>query len=289
MRFLNAKPGVVALDRDRDDWLVLGLLCAFAVFFLLAVILPIATIFARSLHDATGSFVGFANYESYLASPALLQSVFNSLLVAAWTTVIVVVLAFLYAYALTRSCMRWRTFFKGMAMVPLLTPGLLKAIALVYWFGNQGVLKSLMFGESIYGPIGIVMASVLWTLPHAIMILTAALLLSDARLYEAAESMKAGRARTFWVITLPSVRYGLIATAVFVFIRVLTEFGIPKVIGGKFNVLATDIYKEVVGQQNFEMGSVVSIVLLIPAVLAFMIDRAVSSRQSAGLGGMALT
>ncbi len=284
MRFLNAKPGVVALDRDRDDWLVLGLLCAFAVFFLLAVILPIATIFARSLHDATGSFVGFANYESYLASPALLQSVFNSLLVAAWTTVIVVVLAFLYAYALTRSCMRWRTFFKGMAMVPLLTPGLLKAIALVYWFGNQGVLKSLMFGESIYGPIGIVMASVLWTLPHAIMILTAALLLSDARLYEAAESMKAGRARTFWVITLPSVRYGLIATAVFVFIRVLTEFGIPKVIGGKFNVLATDIYKEVVGQQNFEMGSVVSIVLLIPAVLAFMIDRAVSSRQSAGLG-----
>jgi iron(III) transport system permease protein len=63
-------------------------------------------------------------------------------------------------------------------------------------------------------------------------------------------------------------------------VRVLTDFGIPKVIGGNYNVLATDIYKEVVGQQNFGMGAVVSIILLIPALLAFALDRYVSSRQS---------
>ena len=273
----------VRMARDKDDWLVLGLLAAFAVFMVLAVALPIATIFLRSLHDSSGAYVGFANYRSYLGTPALLQSVFNSFLVSGLTTLIVLVLAFTYAYALTRSCMPGRPFFKAMTMVPLLTPGLLKAIALVYWFGNQGVLKSWLFGESIYGPIGIVMASVLWTLPHAILILTAALLLSDARLYEAAQSLKAGRGRTFRIVTLQGVKYGLVATAVFVFIRVFTEFGIPKVIGGKFNVLATDVYKEVVGQQNFEMGAVVSIVLLIPAILAFLIDRKVSSRQSAAL------
>lgn len=273
----------VPLSRDRDDWLVLGLLAGFAVFLLLAVAMPIATIFLRSLHDGSGVFVGLENYRRYLATPSLLQSAFNSFLVAGITTAIVVALAFIYAYALTRSCMPGRSFFKAMAMVPLLTPGLLKAIALVYWFGNQGVLKSWLFGESIYGPIGIVMASVLWTLPHAIMILTAALLLSDARLYEAAHSLKAGPARIFRIVTLQGVKYGLVATAVFVFIRVFTEFGIPKVIGGKFNVLATDIYKEVVGQQNFEMGAVVSIVLLVPAVIAFLIDRRVSSRQSAAL------
>ena len=57
------------------------------------------------------------------------------------------------------------------------------------------------------------------------------------------------------------------------FTLVITDFGIAKVIGGKFNVLATDVYKQVIGQQNFEMGAVVGIVLLVPAVLAFVVDR----------------
>lgn len=266
--------------RSGDDWLVVALLVGFGIFFLATVVLPVGTILWRSLHDARGGFVGLANYEAYFASPALLQSLVNSLVVASVSTVLVVGLAFGYAYALTRSCMPGRPFFKAMAMVPLLTPGLLKAIALVYWFGNQGLLKGALMGYPLYGPIGIVMSSVLWTLPHAIMILSASLLLSDARLYEAARSLKAGPVRTFLAVTLPNVRYGLMATGIFVFVRVLTDFGIPKVIGGNYNVLATDIYKEVVGQQNFQMGAVVSIVLLIPALLAFALDRYVSSRQS---------
>ena len=91
------------------------------------------------------------------------------------------------------------------------------------------------------------------------------------RLYEAAEVLKTSRVRTFFAVTLPGARYGLISATIVVFILVFTDFGVPKVIGGNFNVLATDIYKEVVGQQNFEMGAVVSVVLLIPAVIAFII------------------
>ena len=58
----------------------------------------------------------------------------------------------------------------------------------MYWFGNQGVLNSLLFGHSIYGPIGIVMGSVFWTFPHAVLIISTGLAISDMRLYEAAES-----------------------------------------------------------------------------------------------------
>ena len=273
-------PARAVIRRSADDWFVVALLAGYGLFFFLTVLMPVGTIFWRSLHDAKGAFAGLTNYAAYFATPTLLQSLGHSLFVASATTVIVLVLAFAYAYALTRTCMPWRGFFKAMAMVPLLTPGLLKAIALVYWFGNKGVLKGVMLGQPIYGPVGIVMASVLWTLPHAIMILSAALLLSDARLHEAAQSLKAGPWRIFRVITVPAVRYGLMATGLFVFVQVLTDFGIPKVIGGNYNVLATDIYKEVVGQKNFEMGSVVSIVLLLPALLAFVLDRWVSSRQS---------
>ncbi|MBM3573188.1 MAG: putative 2-aminoethylphosphonate ABC transporter permease subunit [Alphaproteobacteria bacterium] len=278
----------VRLARDRDDWLVTGLVVAYGLFFALAIIVPLGITVSRSLRDASGQFIGLANYAAYFGSPALLRSIGNSVFVAASTTMIVVVLAFTFAYALTRTSMPFKTFFKIMAIVPLLTPGLLKAIALVYWFGNQGVLKGALFGNSIYGPVGIIMASVLWTFPHAVIILMTALLLADARLYETAEIMRTSRLRTFCVVTLPGARYGLISATILVFVLVLTDFGIPKVIGGNFNVLATDIYKEVIGQQNFEMGAVVSVVLLVPAVLAFVIDRIVTNRQVAQLSARAV-
>jgi iron(III) transport system permease protein len=69
---------------------------------------------------------------------------------------------------------------------------------------------------------------------------------------------------------------------------VITDFGIPKVIGGQFNVLATDAYKQVVGQQNFPMGAVVGMILLVPAVLAFLVDRIVQRKQVALLSARAV-
>ena len=62
----------------------------------------------------------------------------------------------------------------------------------------------------------------------------------------------------------------------------------PKVIGGQYNVLATDIYKQVIGQQNFQMGAVVGVILLMPAVLAFVVDRIVQRRQTALLSARAV-
>ena len=80
---------------------------------------------------------------------------------------------------------------------------------------------------------------------------------------------------------MPGARYGLISAAFVVFTLVITDFGLPKVIGGQYNVLAVDIYKQVIGQQNFEMGAVVSVVLLVPALLAFAVDRLVQKKQVA--------
>jgi iron(III) transport system permease protein len=124
---------------------------------------------------------------------------------------------------------------------------------------------------------------VFFTFPHALIIITTALAISDARLYEAAECLKASRWRIFWTVTIPGARYGLISAAFVVFNLVITDFGLPKVIGGQFNMLAVDIYKQVIGQQNFEMGAVVSVVLLVPAMLAFAVDRVVQKRQVAQL------
>ncbi|MFV2092845.1 MAG: putative 2-aminoethylphosphonate ABC transporter permease subunit, partial [Hyphomicrobiales bacterium] len=227
--------------------------------------------------------VGISNYLTYFSTPALFRSIQNSLFIALLSTLITVSLAFGFAYAINRSCMALKGMFRLIAIAPILVPSLLPGISLVYLFGNQGMLKALMFGTSIYGPTGIVLGSVFFTFPHALIIIMTALAISDSRLYEAATSLRASRWKTFWTVTLPGARYGLISAAFVVFNLVITDFGLPKVIGGQFNVLAVDIYKQVIGQQNFEMGAVVSVVLLVPAVFAFTIDRIVQKKQVAQL------
>ena len=224
---------------------------------------------------------GLSNFINYFSTPALFKSIQNSIFISVISTIITVILAFWFAYALNRSCMRFKGFFRLIAMAPILVPSLLPGIALVYLFGAQGVIKGLLFGASIYGPIGIIIGSVFFTFPHAFLIISTALAISDARLYEAAISLKATPWKTFWTVTIPGARYGIISAAFVVFNLVITDFGLPKVIGGQFNVLAVDIYKQVIGQQNFEMGAVVSVVLIIPAILAFAIDRIVQSKQVA--------
>jgi iron(III) transport system permease protein len=272
----------------RDDVIMRICLVGVVVFLVVCVLLPLYTMMSKSMENHAGEFVGLANYAQYFSTPALFYSIYNSLTIAVVATVIVLTGAFVYAYALTRTCMPFKGFFRAVTLIPLLTPSLLGGISLVYWFGNQGVAKDLLMGESIYGPIGIVIGSSYWVFPHALMIVITALSITDARLYEASEALRASKLRTFFTVTLPSVKYGLISAGFVIFTLVFTDFGVPKVIGGNYNVLATDIYKQVIGQQNFQMGAVVSVILLLPAVIAFAVDRIVQKKQTALLSARAV-
>ena len=253
-----------------------------------AVVFPLYSLLSMSLQDMDGEYVGLENFRIYFDTPALFASITNSLSVAISATLIVLGIAFVYAYALTRTRMPLRWFFRGVALIPILAPSLLAAISLIYWFGNQGVRKSWLGGGSIYGPVGIIIGSCFWVFPHALMILLTALSTADARLYEAAEALRTPKWRVFWTVTLPGAKYGILSAGFVVFTLVITDFGVPKVIGGRYNVLATDVYKQVVGQQNFEMGAVVSLVLLLPALVAFIADRWVQRKQVALLSARAV-
>ncbi len=257
-------------------------LVASALFVFLT--LPLGTILIRSMEDRAGAFVGLANFVQYLQSPALAQSTANTLTFAVLTTALTVPLAFAFAYAIQRSCIPAKGLWRNIALLPILAPSLLAAISFIYLFGNQGVLKGLLplLGlKQIYGLPGMVLAMGFASFPHAVMILLAGLSLSDQRLYEAAESLGTSEWRKFFTITLPGAKYGLVSAAMVVFTMAVSEFGVPKVIGGNYPVLAIDIYKQVIGQQNFQLGAVVGLVLLVPAVVAFAVDHAMQRRQQA--------
>jgi iron(III) transport system permease protein len=273
---------------DPQQRLAQGLLllaCAALVLFLLA---PLAAILVKSVQDKDGAFVGLAHFRAYLESPALLQSAWNTLWVATVVTLITVPLAFTFAYALTRSCMRGRNVFRLIALTPILAPSMLAAISFIQWFGNQGALKGFLMGHSVYGPIGIIISAVYAIFPHALMIVVTAMLLADRRLFEAAESLGTSAWRKFFTITLPSARYGVVSAAMVVFSYTVSDFGIPKVIGGNFHVLAIDIYQQVIGQQNFNRGAVVGLILLLPVVVAFAVDAYMQRSQQSHFSSRAV-
>ncbi len=264
---------------SRDDYVLFCLLALLAALMVIFVAMPLFAMFEKSVQNSSGEFVGLENFVTYFSSRALWQSTTNTIFVGVFVMLIVGFLSFGYAYALTRSCMPFKGLFKVVGTAPILAPSLLPAISLIYLFGNQGIAKEMLFGHSVYGVVGISMGLVFWTFPHALMIMTTSLRTSDARLYEAAQALKISPLKTFFVVTLPAAKYGLISTLIVTFTLVVCDFGVPKVIGGSYNVLATDIFKQVVGQQNFSMGAVTSILLLLPALLAFTVDRWVQKRQ----------
>jgi len=274
--------------RSLDEWSLGAVLMIGVLALFICVVLPIYTLLSKSIENKAGEFVGLANFSHFFATPSLYNAINNSLLIAFLSTFIVTTLSFLTAYGISRTRIPFKGLFRTILVLPILAPSLLPAISLVYLFGNQGIIKELLMGESIYGPIGIVIGSCFWTFPHALMIMLTALANTDARLYESAEVLGASPIRTFFTVTLPAAKYGIISVAFVVFTLVITDFGVPKVIGGQFNVLATDIYKQVIGQQNFEMGATVSVILLLPAILTFITDRWLQRRQSALLTSKAV-
>lgn len=257
---------------------------------------PLAALLAQAFsHGGQSGQAGqggaFAHFWAYLASPGLLSSLWNSLWVSVIVTLIVLPLAFVFAYGLTRSAMPAKGLLRSISLLPLLAPSLLSAISLIYWFGNQGVAKGLLQAlgfETIYGAPGLVLAQCFAVFPHVLMVLVTALSLADARLYESAEAMGASAWRKFITITLPGAKYGLVSAALLSFTLVITDFGVPKVIGGDFNVLATDVFKLVIGQQDFQRGAVVALLLLTPAALSFGVDHWLQRRQTAMLGARAV-
>ncbi|WP_305927231.1 putative 2-aminoethylphosphonate ABC transporter permease subunit [Bacillus mycoides] len=270
----------------KEEWIQRLLIIGMLLAFFIMLVLPLLQLFTQAFYDKDGAFVGVANFSKYFTTPTLVQSLQNTIWISGATTIISVTLAFAYAYAIARTNVFGKRVFQYIALLPLFAPTMMHGIALTYLFGNQGLITKGMFGlfEGIqiplYGPVGIVMAEVMYTFPQAFLILLIALQGSDYRLYEASNMLGVSKVKQFLTVTLPSVKYGLISAMFVVFTLSFTDFGAPKIVGGQYNVLATDVYKQVIGQQNMSMGATVGMILLIPAIFAFAVDRITQRKQA---------
>ena len=265
---------------NGDQWLTSGLKWILLAFLLLALALPLLFILGQAVLTPDGSWAGTAPFTALFANINFLPMLGRSLWVSLVTAAVTVPLAYAFAYALQRTCIPFKGLWRGIGLLPLLAPSLLPGIALIYLFGNQGLFKEL-FDRGIYGFWGILLGEVFYTFPHALMILLSALSQADGRLYDAAQAMGSSRWRTFRCVTLPATRYGIFGAFCLVFTLTITDFGVPKITGGAYSVLAVEAYKAVVGQQQFGRGALIGLLLLVPAVLTFAVDAWLQRRQRA--------
>lgn len=287
-------------NNSKDGILQKLLIILLIIGLVVSIVFPFIELISRAVFS-NGQFVGLKNFIEYFSKPYLFQSMTNTITISVSTTAISLTLAFLYAYALSRTGVRMKKMFTYIGLIPLFAPTMMHGIALAYLFGNNGLFTTGFFGFfeetfgwdlatsfDIYGPIGIIISEVVYTFPQAFLILTVALALTDNKMYEAADTLGAGTFRKFMTITIPEVKYALISAGFVCFTLSFTDFGAPKVVGGQYNVLATDIYKQVIGQQNFSMGATIGIILTVPAVIAFIVDRIVQRKQGGGASAKAV-
>lgn len=265
--------------RDYEALLKKILIIIMVTLLVVFILIPVTMLLFTLTKDKSGNYVGFKNVIEYLTSLGFRLSLKNSLFISSISTIISIILAFLYAYGITRTNIKLKGIYNSLALLPIFAPTMLYGIALIYLFGNKGFV-TMNFGTSLelYGSFGIIISEIIYTFPQCFLILYMALKNTDNRLYEAAETLGTSKVKQFFYVTLPGIKYSLISAIFVAFTLSFTDFGAPKIVGGSFNVLATDIYKQVVGQNNIPMGATVGMILIIPSLLSFIIDRITNNK-----------
>ncbi|MEJ1162020.1 ABC transporter permease subunit [Prosthecomicrobium sp. N25] len=277
---MNAKPAAAPARTDFDKPVIWLLTLAVAVPLVIFFLYPVVQILGRSLSTPTGW--GLDNFSAAFGTRRFANLLWNTLVMAGISVSATVVLAFGYAYALQRTAVPLKPVFRIVALLPLFAPSLVQGQGLLLLLGRNGLVnRQFGLGFDIYGMVGVIVANVLYAFPYAFLILSAALAVADQRLYESARTLGASGFRMFRDITLPGAKFGIVAAVFVCTTLIVTDFGNPMVIGGDFNVLATEVYNQVIGQAQFERGAVIGIVLLVPAAILKFAEKWLTRRQFA--------
>lgn len=213
------------------------------------------------------------DWRHVMATQAFYPALKNSLMLASITTVISVSLGMLLALCMQRTSIKWKNFFSVVLIVPMLIPSISHSTGLIVLFGTNGIITKLLgLTSTIYGFRGIIIGSVLYTYPVAFLMFNDVLKYQDSSPYEAAQVLGIPKLNRISVITLPFLFKPIIGAVFSVFTMSITDYGVPLMIGGKTTTLAVMMYQEVLGQLEFGKGSVIGLLLLIPAVITFIFN-----------------
>jgi len=245
-----------------------GLFALLAIFLLY----PIISVLLKSLWGEDGFTLEY--YAEFFSYNFYYWSLFNTLILGTSTMVILLIVGFCFAYLTTKGPMWLRKPLKITALLPLAAPPYIFAISLITLFGRNGFINNLFnLDFNIYGWTGVITAQCLAFLPLSFLMIENVLNSLNPSLEETASDMGASESRIIRSITIPLAAPGLLKAALLVFVMTIAEFGNPAILGGRTPFLAPDAYLAITGEGDFNMASVLSVVLITPCVLIFILHN----------------
>lgn len=246
-----------------------GFLFLLLAFFLLY---PIIAVLVKSLHGPSGFTLEY--YEAFFTKHYYYQSLFNTLLLGVINTVVCLVIGFCLAYTTTRGPYLLRKPLKVISLVPLIAPPYLFALSLIILFGHNGLVTRMFdLHWQLYGFSGVVISQSLAFIPLAFMMIENTLMSLNPNLEESAYDMGATEATILRTITIPLMAPGLLKAALLIFVMTIAEFGNAAILAGRTPFLAPDTYTMITGESDFNMGSVLSVVLIAPCIIIFFVHN----------------
>ncbi|MCQ2240331.1 iron ABC transporter permease [Treponema sp.] len=252
----------VAKEKDILLWFLWGSVIAVLAATML---FPLLRIFAEV---KTESFAVVFNSRKFLAVMG------NSVRSAFWGALVSVVLGYGFAYAVVVAKVPFSKYFAVVPVLHLITPPFVGGLSFILLAGRQGFITKTILGldVSLYGFWGLLVAQVLCFFPIAFLICAQNLGNMNRHFAESALSLGAGRLRIFFTVTLPLSLPGISASFLFILVSILSDFGNPLIVAGRYKVLAVEIYTQLTGWVDSSISVVLGIILLVPSVILFLIQ-----------------
>ena len=216
-----------------------------------------------------------------------LQAFFLTLRLAGLTTAILLVIAIPLAALLVLGRSRWLAALEALAALPLVLPPTVLGFFLLVMLGPRTALgrgiTSLLGHPLAFSFPGLVVGSVIYSLPFAVQPIVAGFAAVEPSLIDAARLLGAGPARLIWTLLAPLARRSLIAAAVLTFLHTVGEFGVVLMLGGDIpgatRTLSIVLYNQV---ENFDYPAATrtAALLLALSVLALVAIYSTNARDS---------
>lgn len=263
-----------------DPWLF-GIFVLLTLSVLIFAVLPIVNVLKQAVWTPQGFDLGAL--KSTLAQPYVWRALGNTLFLGATSAIVATVAGFVMAFAVTRTTMPGKGFIHAAALLPIISPPFVMALAIVILFGRSGLITRELLGirnANVYGFHSLVLIQSLAFTPIAYLNIKGMLQSIDSALEDASASLGGTRWTTFRQVTLPLVTPAILSSILLVFVKSVEDFGNPMLIGGSYSTLAVEAYSQMVGYFNLNAGALLASLMLIPSMTAFLIHRYWVSKRS---------
>ena len=242
-------------------------------FFFVFVIVPVFFVLS-SIH--------ISDFSQLFSTTTFFSALKNTAVECVCSTFLSVAVGYVYAYAVVRGNIPLRHLFALLPVVHMITPPFVGGLSFILLFGRQGFITKSILGldVSLYGFWGLLISQTLCFFPIAYLMCAQSIKGINPSYEQSAKSMGSGKWKIFKTITFPLSFAGISSSFLFIAVSVLSDFGNPLIVGGRFKVLSVEIYTQLTGWLNSGVSAVLGLMLLVPSIFLFILQYNLLKKNS---------